>query len=254
MTTENQATPEDQAAIEAAALAATAAPLNLGGAAPAEGLPAVTDEVKEKAGEVTAVTYNATGDVGLDMTLDFLGKLGYAPNNPAMAAAIEGDFSLLAAELASKDVKGYDRFIALGEKAYADQQAKNKTRQDEDRKAVESEAGGADSWAAIQKWATENADDTERKAVSEQLGKGGIQARMAVAWLRGAYEKSTGVADTDGPGKAVSTAKGAVGGNEPLTAREYGKAVMEARTGFKGDFESSTVYKTLQARRMAFKG
>jgi hypothetical protein len=259
MTVENEQTPaaptpEQVAAAEAAEVKA---PLDLGGD-PAAPTPKVAEKAAptpEAKGEPEVVQYNPTGDVGLDMTLEFLGKLGYTPDNPAMKAAINGDFTLLAAELAAKDVKGYDRYIALGEKAYKDTTASTAARQAADRKIVEDAVGGAAEWATIQKWAVEKADPDEKAAVSAALRAGGVQARMAAVFLRDSYSRATGAAETEGAGAAVAATKGAASSaTDTLNASAYAKAVAAARVGYKGDFEASKEYRELQARRLAHRG
>jgi hypothetical protein len=237
-----------------------AAPLNLDkpGATPPAVIPAnpaATDPVipEPKGDEVVPVVYNTTGDPGLDMVLKFVGDLGYSPENPAMAAAMQGDFALLEAELAAKGVKGHEAYIKLGQKAFTDTRSKTEARQKADREAVENEVGGAENWKAIQGWASANADDTERAELGAALKAGGLQARMAASWLKTNYDRANGVSD-EGPGRTVATAKGAPDNTGALSPREYGVAVAKARVGFKGDFENSAVYKQLQARRMAFRG
>lgn len=251
--TPTEQTPEQVAAAQAAAAAAA----GVGGkptlnVATGEGTPP-PEKPTTKADEVVPVQYQPSGDAGLDMLLDAAGGLGLGPDHPAMAAAINGDFDLLAVELAKGDVKGHDRLIALGVKSFADTQAKTAARQAADLKAVHEEAGGEESWKAVQTWAHANADEGEIKAIRAQLQAGGLQARMAAAWLTSVYNRANNVV-TDGPGKAVSEAKGAAASNAPLSPRDYGREVLKARQGFKGDFEKSQQYRDLQARRMAWRG
>lgn len=262
MTTENnQATPPDDAAAQAAAAAAAEAnkaPLTLEaeGTPPADKPTAKEGEPPKepaKGDEVAPVQYNPTGDAGLDMVLKFVGDLGYAPDNPAMAAAINGDFTMLEAELASKGVKGYEAYVKLGQQAYTRTTEATKARQAADRKAVTDAVGGEESWATIQKWARENATPEEAKEVSTELAAGGFRAKAAAVFLRDAYNRAN-PAVTDGEGPAVSKTKGQADNTGALSPREYAKAVAAARVGFKGDFDSSPEYKALQARRSAWRG
>ena len=202
-----------------------------------------------------AVAYNPTGDVGLDMTLKFVGDLGYSPEHPAMAAAINGDFTLLEAELASKGVKGYEAYIKLGQKAYADVSTKTKERQAKDRAAVEGIAGGAENWSAMTAWAATNADDSEKASLKAMLGKGGLEAQMAASWLATNYNRANNVS-TAGAGAPVSGVRtDAAPGGGALSPKEYGAAVIAARSAHRGgDFETSAAYRQLADRRMAYRG
>lgn len=262
MTTENQ-TPADQQpdpAAEAAALAAKAAAagitadttLNINATGDK---PPVKEESKaddKTPVKVEPVTYDPSGDAGLDMLLEAAGTLGLSREHPAMQAAVKGDFTLLGVELERGDVKGASRLIQLGEKAYADMATKVKTQQAEDLKAVHQEVGGEESWNSIRAWAQENADDGEKKSISAALGRGGLDARMAAAWLSSAYTRAQGVSD-DGTGKTVAVVKGTPSANGALDPRSYASEVAKARIGFKGNFETSDVYRSLQARRMAWR-
>ena len=211
--------------------------------------------VPEAPGKVEAVAYNPTGDVGLDMTLKFVGDLGYAPDHPAMAAAINGDFSLLEAELASKGVKGYEAYIKLGQKAFTDVSSKTQERQAKDRAAVEAIAGGPENWSAMTAWATANADDGEKTVLQSQLAKGGLEAQMAATWLVTNYNRASGIS-TEGAGPAVSATRGqAATTSGALDPKQYGAEVVKARQEYTGrDFESSPAYQQLVARRMAYRG
>jgi hypothetical protein len=275
MTTENQPdngnqpTPEQleataAAAAKAAELAALPNPPLKVEVKPDAAAQAVAEELARKEADKNkptvpeAVVYNVTGDVGLDMTLKFVGDLGYGPEHPAMAAAIEGDFSLLEAELAAKGVKGYDAYIKLGQKAYADISTKTKERQAKDKAAVEGIAGGAAEWAAMTAWAAKEGDESEKAELKAALGKGGLSAQMAATWLATQYNKVAGKPDTEGAGKTVSETKGGAGASSSaLSPREYGLAVAEARQAHKGasgDFETSAAYRSLQQRRSAYRG
>lgn len=264
MTTEaTTATAEEQAAALAATAAVVAAPLDLGNAPPAAVIPAEAktetppiDDKGKKDDEVQAVVYNPTGDVGLDMALGFVGKHGFGPETPEMAAAVKGDFSLLSAALAGKGAVGYEQYIKLGEKAFAENGAKQTAKNEASRKAVESTVGGAEAWKEIQAWASANADEGERKEYGAMLAAGGVQAKAAAALLRDLYQGSKAGAPTDGAGPKAVTTNGAAGANTALSARDYVAALDIARRDHRGPvaFEESPAYKQLSARRSASRG
>lgn len=265
MTTEANPNPNPEtpdAALAAAAAAANAAPtppleITAKPTAEEQALLDAANKPKDppKDDDVVPVAYNPTGDTGLDMTLKFVGDLGYAPDHPAMAAAIEGDFSLLEAELAAKGVKGYEAYIKLGQKAYAEVSAKTKERMAKDKTAIEAIAGGEAQWKAVSEWAAANADDSEKTVIQSQLSKGGLEAQMAATWLVGLYNKA-GNGSTEGAGpKVTSVTSGAAASTGALSPKEYSAAVEVARREHKsGDFETSPAYRALRTRRMAYKG
>jgi hypothetical protein len=168
-----------------------------------------------------AVVYEQTGDVGLDMALNFVGKFGIDVDNPAMAAALAGDFSLLKAELASHGAKaaGWEQYIALGEKAFADAQAHDAAAHAAVQAAVFDVAGGQEQWAQIQTWARGAADPAEIKQINEQLSGTPLQARAMATLLRTMYDEKAYAPPADPlrpnpstkPGQAVAT---------PLNKRE----------------------------------
>lgn len=226
-------------------------PVTLDGDTPADPKPAVTPEAKpaEKADE-SVVTYEPTGDAGLDMALAFIGKQGLAGDHPAVQAAANGDFTMLKATLAQKGVQGYAEFIALGEEAYKRQTEKGKAAAEDTRKTVYAAAGGAEQWAAIQKWASENATPEEKAAINEQLNAGGIKAKAAAVYLTNLYNKAGNMtqdpADVTKPG-----AKPNASADAPLSAREYASEVAKLNAKLRGRLDGSPEYEALQRRRAA---
>lgn len=247
MTTENQA-PTEQTTPTTPVVSA---PLEV----TVEAVEPVVTAPAADAGKVEPVVYNPTGDVGLDMTLKFVGDLGYAPDHPAMAAAINGNFTLLEAELASKGVTGYEAYIKLGQQAYTSVSTKTAARQAADKAAVEGIAGGAENWQAMTAWAGANADEGEKSVLQAQLAKGGLEAQMAATWLATNYNRSTGVS-TDGAGPAVATTAATASASAgALDPKSYGAEVVKARQAHKGGgFEESSAYKQLVQRRMMWQG
>lgn len=205
------------------------------------------------------ITYNPTGDAGLDMALTFVGKHGFGPDHPSMIAAINGDFSLLRAELAAKNLPGSDAYLALAEKAYASFDAKHKAQREQDKAAVIKVVGGEEQWTAVQEWAKANAEPQEQAALNEMLSKGGYQAVVAAGFLASQYERATGgVPETQGAGPSAAANRGAPANDSgALDPKAYGAAMYEARAAHNprnGNFEDSAAYKQLRERRARFKG
>jgi len=218
--------------------------------------PVVADPAKvvePPAGEPEVVAYEPTGDVGLDMALEFVGRHGFHPDHPALQAAVKGDFSILSAKLAEKGAVGYERFVALAEKAYGENKTKAEAKASAELANVHKVVGGAEQWTAISEWAKKEATPEEAKEFSAMLAAGGFQAKAAAKYLAEQYARATGQAETQGAGPAVSSVQGTSAAPGTLDAKAYGRAVQEARSAFRGRgaFEESPEYRSLQARRTA---
>jgi len=202
------------------------------------------------------VSYEPTGDVGLDMALEFVGKAGIGIDHPAMKAAQEGDFSILKATLASKGVAGWEQFVALGEAAYARTQAAAKEASAKIVAIVHEVAGGADKWAEVQKWAAANATPEERTQINALLNQGGLATKGAVQYLVGAYNRAANVDATPVDPLALAGRGGGAptGDAAPLSPRAYSDAVAQLNARLGGRLEGSPEYAKLQARRQAYRG
>lgn len=219
-------------------------------AAPAAGL-SLPEPAAAKTEEVI-VQYEPTDDPGLDLALDFIGRHGLGPEHPAVAAAIEGKFDQLKGHFGAMGdkAKGWEKYVALAEKAYAATSEKQTAQQAKDAAAIHAVVGGKDQWEVIAKWAGENAEPEERKQVNAALNAGGAQAKAMAAYLLQCFEKASGTriepksAIKDGASPSASNAG-------PLDAKAYGRAVAAGYQKHGPAFEHSAEYKTLQARRTA---
>lgn len=201
-----------------------------------------------------AIAYEPTGDVGLDMALDFVGKAGINASHPAMLAAQNGDFTILKATLAAKGVTGWEQFVALGEAAYARTSADNDKKAAASREAIFKEAGGEENWNAIKTWAGANATPEEKAEVNALLNQGGLAAKGAVKYLSDAYAKANNV-EVNPRDPLANAAAGANGNPQgPLSPRDYAAAVQQLNNKLGGRLEGSKEYADLQRRRSAFRG
>jgi hypothetical protein len=203
-----------------------------------------------------AIEYEPTGDVGLDMALNFVGKAGIDANHPAMLAAKDGDFSILKATLAAKGVQGWEQFVALGEVAYTRTAAEAEKKATAGREAVYKEAGGEENWSAIKAWAGTNATAEEKAEINALLNQGGLAARGAVQYLAGAYARANNVEVN--PRDALANAAAGRGAQTatagPLSSREYATAVQALNNKLGGRLEGSKEYADLQRRRSLHRG
>lgn len=191
--------------------------------APANGQPTV-DNVPSAKDDAGLVTYDPTGDAGIDMALTFIGSLGIEGTDPAMVAAANGDFSFIKAKLATMGdaAKGWEMQVALAEqgyerqaKAYADEQGKT-------LEAVHKVAGGEAQWKALVAWAGTQVDAAEKAALDAMFDAGPTSAAMAARMLVQAHAEAKGT--TVQPRNAAPTASGvAPAAPAALTAANYHK-------------------------------
>ena len=225
--------------------------LNIGDApAPVSNINATPTEVPQVPVVEEAVTYEPTGDVGLDMALDFIGKAGISVEHPAMKAAQAGDFALLKATLAQKGVQGWEQFVALGEAAYTKVTAEQAAKEKASREAIIKEAGGEAEWQAIQKWAGVNATPEEKTQINKLLAEGGLAAKSAIKYLVDVYNKANNVVKEPLNPLANASAK-VSNANAPLSASEYSREVAALSRKLGGSMEDSKEYASLQQRRLA---
>jgi hypothetical protein len=205
----------------------------------------------EQAGKV--YTYEKTGDTGLDYALNYVGRLGFGPEHPAVAAATAGNFGILKAELAALGTKapGYAEVVALAEEAFA----KGNAKKADAAKAVSAYAVQAaetpERWSEIQKWASANADPAEKAEINAAFAAGGLRARTAVDYLVKCYDKSTGAVKSPKAAARADAAPQSAPVAGPLSATEYSAEVQKLMRERKGkDIGDSPAYKALQARRI----
>lgn len=256
----------DQTQNVAPSLQPNAAPAAPEGQAPAidkEAIAAVVAEVlgkNEEANKVDQVageadgdtfSYTATGDAGLDVALEFIGKLGFGGTDPVVVAAANGDFTQLEAKLAALGPKaaGWERMIQLGKDAFSRAKEAGDKADRAKTSAIISVVGSQENWQAISAWTAKNASPEEKKEFNQLIELGPVGARAAATLLLATYQKANGT--TVHP--AAVTRNGASGEQAqdrsgPLTGKEYSAAVRDLRTKLGPDFERSQEYRTLQAR------
>ena len=202
-----------------------------------------------------AVAYEPTGDVGLDMALEFVGKAGLGVDHPAMKAASVGDFSILKATLAAKGVAGWEQFVALGEAAYEKVSKQESEKAQAGREAIYKVAGGEESWKAVQTWASSNATPEEKAEINALLNQGGLAAKGAAQYLLDAYNRANNVVvEPKDPTANAGRGGEQSGANAPLSPRAYADAVQQLNNKLNGRLDGSKEYASLQARRAAYRG
>lgn len=244
VTTGAATTPATNPATPPVEPAVPASPLTLDPAVPPVATPPATSEGVE-------FEYTPTGDPGLDLALDFVGKHGFGPQDPAIQAAQKGDFSALEAALKAKGdkAKGFERFVALAKQSFESGKAKREASEATAIKVVHEAAGGEANWKAIQTWAAANAEPEERAQINAALAAGGLTAKFAVQGLAALFAQAQKNAP---PASAVKPGAGAApAATGHLTSREYSAEVQKLRNTLGTKLETSAEYKALVSRRQA---
>lgn len=197
--------------------------------------------------------YDPTGNASLDYALNFVGELGYGPTHPAILAAQEGNFHLIAAELAREGVRGADQVIALAQQAYEQEKGKVEAQKAELTKFAYEVAGGAANWKQVQSWASANATPQEKQQINALLASGGFAAQSAINFLVTQYSKVNTL--NHAPARVAKANAGASRGQDvggAISAQEYGQLVQQLIYANGGrDVSHTREYQELQARRLA---
>lgn len=201
------------------------------------------------------VVYDKTGDSGLDVALRYVGERGLGPDHAAMQAAMKGDFAPLEQALGGlgDKAKGFKEYVDLAKDSYGRRQAAEQTKASATSKVVYDAVGGAEQWAAIQAWAAQHADASEKAELNAAFKAGGMAATAAAKYLADLYK----VHGKTAPKPAVKADAAAVGaGNEsgPLSPREYAAAVRQLHGKLGSKLEASPEYAQLKARHAAHRG
>lgn len=202
------------------------------------------------------IEYEPTGDASLDLALGFVAKAGIFADDPAMVAAQSGDFTLLRAKLAEKNIPGWEQYANIGEAAYQRAKEKQDKANAELQSLVHAAAGSPEYWSEVQTWASANADPAEKAEINALLSRGGIAAKQAVKYLVECYEKASNVERPERGAVRDATRGGGAPNPDsgPLSPSAYAKAVQELNVKMRGRMEGSKEYDALQRRRMAFRG
>lgn len=148
----------------------------------------------EKVDTKGRVTFEPTGDAGLDIALDYFGGLGLGLDTPEMQEAINGNFQYLEAKIAALGEKGAggEKYIGLAKAAH-ERHVQNETAAYEERKKVAYDAvGGEENWNKVQEFVTANAEPAELEAVKSAMATGGIVARAVAEMLHRQYMTASG--------------------------------------------------------------
>ncbi|CAB4241400.1 hypothetical protein UFOVP60_51 [uncultured Caudovirales phage] len=224
-----------------------AAPPSLDLSAPPAPAPAAPPS---EAPAAPTVTFEKTGDPGLDFALGFLGKLGMAPDTPEMQAALTGEFALLEAKLATMGNKaqGFEQVVALAKQSYERQAGEAKAKVEASTKAVLEAVGGQESWEGIRAWAATNIPEAERGAISAALQAGGPTAVLIAEGLRARQSADPTSTIKGAPAVAPNASRTPPASTSGMSVGEYAEAV-QALAARVGEVSGHPEYAALRHRR-----
>lgn len=202
--------------------------------------------------EAVVVTYDPTGDSGLDVALAYVGSLGFGPDHPGIVAAHTGDFKPLEAALKAMGdkAKGYAPYLAAAKDAHDRNTARNQVVLD----AVVAEVGGSSNWNTIRAWAAANAEPAEKKEINAAFAAGKTSAVLMASRLAAAYAQSGESNLTPASGLKAGAGKGDSNSNAPLSPAEFKAEIAKLGAKYGTRTGDTPEFKQLVARRSAYKG
>lgn len=211
--------------------------------------PAVQQPASATDQKTGVVTYEATGDVGLDLALEFFGGLGLAFESPEMQEAGKGNFSYLEAKIAALGDKaaGGEKYLALAKSAYERLQSTDVAAYEARRQVAFDAVGGEETWNQITEFVTANADPQELTDVKAALKQGGIVAQAMAKLLHERFLSASGTTVT--PASATRQQATTPQGGAPLSRESY-LTELEAIVQKVGSMNvnDSPQYKALRAK------
>lgn len=203
--------------------------------------------------EPQEISYEETGDPKLDLALGFFGKNGLDAEHPAIKAAIQGDFSLLEAELASKDAKGWQQYVALAKESHGNAV---KSAADADAKVTDAVAKtleqfgySNEQWGEAIQWVrTESPEDVPE--INKLLSSGPLGARAITAFILSNHREASGT-EYAPQAKAVKAEAGANAGAarevvKPISKSDFGREAEKLARSLGPDYMSSREYQALR--------
>lgn len=216
--------------------------------------PAEKPADKKDDGEV--IQYEPTGDAKLDVALAFFGKAGLDAEHPAIVAAVDGDFGLLAAYLEEKGVQGWQAHLALAKESHEKFKGE---REAGEAKIVEAVTGALEKagytneqWGEAIGWARENAEPEELAQLNDMLGKP-FSAKIAVQYLTSLHREASGVEYAPAKGairEDAGSRTSAAADTSPITRVQFAQEAEKLAKKYGGSaYMNSPEYKALVKRR-----
>lgn len=184
----------------------------------------------------------------LSIALEFLHGCGIKPSDPAFKLAeVDGDFSLIEAQLAALGKPGTEQMLAIIKQHKADYDAKVA----EFEKATDNEMRTVmgEDFDTILEWARTNAEDEEKAIINSMIDAGGMYARAASLLLKSLWEGTDPTRAAKDPLRELTPKQPNSSG--PITAQQFASESEALYKSLGPGFRESPQYKTLQSRRAA---
>jgi hypothetical protein len=231
--------------IEATVAAVTAPVVDVDLTAAPAAVPAATAPVVAPVVEEGPVEYEETGNQKVDYALGIIGHAGLGMDHPAVAAALSGDFSLLAHQLEAKGVPGAAGLVAMLEGEYKADQAEVAKEVEAIKTSVVAIAGSPEQWGEVAAFITANGSPEELTELRAML-KNPLQAKIAASYMVNLYDSAGGTREPATKVGAEAASVRAPAGVKPITSRaEFSAAVDALYRKYGNDFEQSAEYKQL---------
>ncbi|WYW03758.1 head scaffolding protein [Pseudomonas phage vB_PpuP-Mora-5] len=205
--------------------------------------------------EPEEIVYEQTGDAKLDLALGFFGRQGLDAEHPAIQAAANGDFSLLEAELASKDAKGWQQYVALAKESHGNHaksvQEKEASITNAVAETLERHGYTNEQWGEAISWVRQEAAE-DVPEINRMLASGPLAAKAITAFILANHREASGVEYTP-QAKGVKDEAGANAGAaakslEPMSKAEFSREAEKLARAFGPDYMSRPEYKQIRAR------
>lgn len=207
----------------------------------------------DKKNEPEPIEYAETGDPKLDLALGFFGRNGLDAEHAAIKAAVQGDFSLLEAELASKGAQGWQQYVALAKESHGNAV---KASQEADAaitgavaKTLEQFGYTNEQWGEAIQWVrTESPEEVPE--INKLLASGPLGARAITAFILSNHRDASGVEYTPQQ-KAVKDEAGTRSGPapaevKPISKSDFGREAEKLARSLGPDYLHSPEYKALR--------
>lgn len=222
--------------------------------APVESAPVESPAAPEETPVLEAMGYSQFEDNWKDkpavgLAVNFVAEAGIAFNDPAVTLANEqGDFTLLEALLAQKNIPGSDKMLAIlkaeSESFFAAQAAE----QAKTEATVKNILG--DQFNEKWEWARSNFADDERMAFNEMFQEGGHKAVIAALAMNAVYaEHSNASVPASNPTADIAPAAAPSVGS--MDRRSFSEATNALQDKYGYDYANTAEYQTLIRQRQA---
>ena len=206
--------------------------------------------VSSTTGDDGVVTYEATGDVALDLAMEFFGKLGLSFDNVEMQEAAKGNFSYLEAKLSGMGDKaaGFDRYIGLAKEAQGRAAESAKAKYEANLKTAHDAVGGKEVWDQVREYVGKNSTPELKAEFASAMDKGGVVATAMAQYLHRQVLEAQGSSLTGREAVSGDTPSAAATTGGPITREQYRELYKEGLKKYGMGFSSTPEHAALAAR------